>query len=128
MIIPVAVASLCSCLLFIRCQSLSCVQVQNQVTLHIPYNTVGGRVLFAWHIVRIIVTHLVHPFYSFSSFILFRYFQRITARFAICKKPPPASAFALRACVCKLRFMPRLSTFKRIKASLKNIYKNLLHN
>lgn len=35
MIIPVAAASsLCSCLLFIRCQSFSCVQVQNQVTLH----------------------------------------------------------------------------------------------
>ena len=51
MIIPVAAASaLCSCLLFIRCQSLFCVQVQNQVTLHVPYNTTGGRVLFAWRI------------------------------------------------------------------------------
>lgn len=32
--IPVAASALCSCVLFIRCQSFSCVQVQNQLTLH----------------------------------------------------------------------------------------------
>lgn len=95
MIIPVpAASSLCSCVLFIRCQSLSCVQVQNQVTLHIPYNTVGGRCIYL--LARCVNNSntLSPPFFLFvSSFMLFRYFQRITARFAICKKPPPSFCF-----------------------------------
>lgn len=47
MIIPVSAASaLCSCLLFIRCQSLYCTKIQNQVTLHSLQTPWGGRCIY----------------------------------------------------------------------------------
>ena len=62
------------------------------------------------------------PVFSFHLSCYLDIYQRINARFAICKKPP----LLLLLRFGRMRLITLISlyvTFKRIKASLKNIYK-----
>lgn len=64
------------------------------------------------------------PVFSFHLSCYLDIYQRINARFAICKKPP----LLLLLRFGRMRLITLISlyvTFKRIKASLKNIYKKL---